>query len=131
MFLPYSGVSTAVLVFTKTNCGGTKDVWFYDMKADGYTLDQKRTECKENDIPDVLARWENLEAEASRTRKDQSFMVSVDEIRENDYDLSFNKYREVERERIVYEAPDKIFARIEEKEAEIAGLMKEYKKKFL
>lgn len=131
VFLPYSGVSTAVLIFTKTNCGGTKDVWFYDMKADGFTLDQKRTECKENDIPDVLARWENLEAEASRSRKDQSFMVPVEEIRENGYDLSFNKYREVERERIEYEAPDKIFARIEEKEAEIAGLIGEYKEKFL
>ena len=131
VFLPYSGVSTAVLVFTKTNCGGTQNVWFYDMKADGYTLDQKRTECKENDIPDVLARWENLEAEASRSRKDQSFMVPVDEIRANGYDLSFNKYREVERERIEYEAPEKIFARIEEKEAEIAGLIGEYKAKFL
>lgn len=131
VFLPYSGVSTAVLVFTKTNCGGTQNVWFYDMKADGYTLDQKRTECKENDIPDVLARWENLDAESSRSRKDQSFMVPVDEIRANGYDLSFNKYREVERERIEYEAPDKIFARIEEKEAEIARLIGEYKAKFL
>jgi len=131
VFLPYSGVSTAVLIFTKTNCGGTKDVWFYDMKADGFTLDQKRSECKENDIPDVLARWENLEAESSRSRKDQSFMVPVDEIRENGYDLSFNKYREVEREHIEYEAPDKIFARIEEKETEIARLIGEYKEKFL
>ena len=67
VFQPYSGVSTAIVVFTKTNAGGTDKVWFYDMKADGYTLDQKRTECKENDIPDIIARWKNLAAEENRT----------------------------------------------------------------
>ena len=109
VFQPYSGVSTAVLVFTKTNAGGTDKVWFYDMKADGYTLDQKRTECPENDIPDVIARFKNMDAEATRTRKDQSFLVPVEEIRDNDYDLSINKYKEVERVKVEYEAPEVIF----------------------
>ena len=100
VFQPYSGVSTAILIFTKTNAGGTDKVWFYDMKADGYTLDQKRTECAENDIPDVIARFKNLEGEESRTRKDQSFLVPVKDIQDNDYDLSINKYKEVERVKV-------------------------------
>ena len=95
VFQPYSGVSTAILIFTKTNAGGTDKVWFYDMKADGYSLDQKRTEVAENDIPDIEARYKNLAAEEKRTRKDQSFLVSVDEIRANDYVLSMNKYKEI------------------------------------
>lgn len=131
VFQPYSGVCTAVLVFTKTNTGGTDKVWFYKMKSDGYTLDQKRTECKENDIPDVLYRWENLRNETSRSRKSQSFFVPVKEIRENGYDLSFNKYREMEREHVEHEAPDIIFSRIEQQEEDIAKLVRQYKKKFL
>jgi len=131
VFQPYSGVSTAILIFTKTNAGGTDKVWFYDMKADGYSLDQKRTEVKENDIPDVIARFHNLEGEEGRTRKDKSFLVSVDEIRENDYDLSINKYKEVEREKVEYEAPEKIFGRIEALQEEISAAISEYKAKFL
>jgi type I restriction enzyme M protein len=92
VFLPYAGVSTAVIIFTKTNAGGTDKVWFYDMKADGYTLDQRRTECQENDIPDVVARFKNLDAEESRTRKEQSFLVPVEEIRANDYNLNIPRY---------------------------------------
>lgn len=99
-------------MFTKTNAGGTDKVWFYDMKADGYTLDQKRTECTENDIPDVIARFKNMDAEATRTRKEQSFLVPVEEIRDNDYDLSINKYKEVERVKVEYEAPEVIFGKI-------------------
>ena len=131
VFQPYSGVSTAILVFTKTNAGGTDKVWFYDMKADGYTLDQKRTECQENDIPDVVARFKNLETEAERTRKEQSFLVPVDEIRENDYDLSINKYKEVEREKVVYDAPEVIFNRIASLQEEINKAMAEFKEKYL
>ena len=87
VFQPYSGVSTAILIFTKTNTPNSTDkVWFYEMRADGYTLDQKRTECTENDIPDLIARWNNLAGEVSRTRKEQSFLVSVEELRANDYD---------------------------------------------
>ena len=131
VFQPYSGVSTAVLVFTKTNAGGTDKVWFYDMKADGYTLDQKRTECQENDIPDVIARFKNLEAEESRTRKEQSFLVPVDEIRNNDYDLSINKYKEVERVKVEYDAPDVIFSRIASLQEEINQAIDEFKEKYL
>ncbi len=131
VFQPYSGVSTAILVFTKTNDGGTDKVWFYDMRADGYTLDQKRTECADNDIPDIIARFHNMEAEASRTRQDQSFLVPVEEIREKDYDLSINKYKEVEREEVAYEEPSVIFARIEERMNNIQSAMAEFKAKFL
>ena len=127
VFQPYSGVSTAVLIFTKTNAGGTDKVWFYDMQADGYSLDQKRTEVAENDIPDVITRFHNLEAEAQRTRKDKSFLVPVDEIRQNDYVLSINKYKEVERERVEYEPTEVIMARIGLLESEIAAAFNELK----
>lgn len=128
VFQPYSGVSTAILIFTKTNAGGTDKVWFYDMKADGYSLDQKRNEVAENDIPDVIARFHNLEAEANRSRKDQSFLVPVDEIREKGYDLSMNKYKEIEREEVVYDAPEVIMERIEQLENEIQSALNELRK---
>lgn len=128
VFQPYSGVSTAILIFTKTNAGGTDKVWFYDMKADGYSLDQKRGEVQENDIPDVIKRFHNREAEAERTRKEQSFLVPVEEIREKGYDLSINKYKEVEREVVVYDAPEVIMARIEKLETEIQSALTELKK---
>lgn len=131
VFQPYSGVSTAILIFTKTNDGGTDKVWFYDMKADGYTLDQKRTECADNDIPDIIARFQHLEGEESRSRKDQSFLVPVQEIRDNDYDLSINKYKEVEREEVVYEAPSVIFGRIQERMDKIQAAMDEFNAKYL
>lgn len=127
VFQPYAGVSTAILIFTKTNAGGTDKVWFYDMKADGYSLDQKRTEVKDNDIPDIIARFKNLQEEASRTRKDQSFLVPVEEIRQNNYDLSINKYKEIEREKIEYEKPEIIISRIKTLEQEIAKAIEELK----
>ncbi len=128
VFQPYSGVSTAILVFTKTNAGGTDKVWFYDMKADGYSLDQKRDAVKENDIPDVIARFRNLEAEADRTRKEQSFLVPVEEIRDNDYDLSINKYKEVERVKVEYEKPEVILDRIKALESEIGSALSDLEK---
>ena len=131
VFQPYSGVSTAILVFTKTNAGGTDKVWFYDMKADGFSLDQKRTEVPENDIPDVIARFDNLAGEEARTRKDKSFLVPVDEIRANDYILSMNKYKEVEREVVEYEKPDVILGRIDALETEITAALKAFREKFL
>jgi type I restriction enzyme M protein len=131
VFQPYSGVSTAILVFTKTGAGGTDKVWFYDMKADGYTLDQKRTECPENDIPDVIARFKNLEGEAERTRKDQSFLVPVEDIRANDYDLSINKYKEVERVKVEYDAPEVLFDKIASLQADINDAMAAFKEKYL
>ena len=102
VFKPYAGVSTAVLVFTKTGSGGTDRVWFYDMRADGFSLDDKRSPIADNDIPDIVARFRHLDAEAQRSRKEQSFLVSVEEIRQNGYDLSINKYREVERVKVEY-----------------------------
>ena len=127
VFQPYSGVSTAILIFTKTNAGGTDKVWFYDMKADGFSLDQKRDPVTQNDIPDVIARYRNLEAEADRSRKEQSFVVPVEEIRANDYDLSINKYKEVERVRVEYEQPTSILERILTLETEINSALLDLK----
>jgi type I restriction enzyme M protein len=128
VFQPYSGVSTAIVIFTKTNAGGTDHVWFYDMRADGYSLDQKRSEVSDNDIPDIIQRFHNLDAEAARSRKDQSFLVPVAEIREKDYDLSINKYKEVEREQVVYDAPEIIMERLAQLEREINSAFDELKK---
>lgn len=134
VFKPYAGVSTAILFFTKTNSGGTDKVWFYDMKADGFSLDDKRTPLdqnkhNENNIPDIVDRYLNLEDEEQRTRKDQSFLVPVDEIRENDYDLSINRYKEIEYEAVEYDAPEKIIAELEQLEVEIQQGLKELKAK--
>lgn len=128
VFKPYAGVSTAVLVFTKTNSGGTDKVWFYDMKADGYSLDDKRSPISDNDIPDVVARFRHLEAESGRSRKEQSFLVPVEEIRMNDYDLSINKYKEVEREKVEYEPVTDILTRLEQTESQyLKGYSELYK----
>ena len=128
VFKPYAGVSTAVLVFSKTNSGGTDKVWFYDMKADGFSLDDKRSPISENDIPDVVARYHNLKAEESRSRKEQSFFVPVEEIRQNNYDLSINKYKEIEREKIEYEPVADILTRLEKTEGEyLKGYSELYK----
>ena len=128
VFQPYSGVSTAILIFTKTNAGGTDKVWFYDMKADGFSLDQKRDPVTQNDIPDVIARYRNLEAEADHSRKEQSFVVPVEEIRANDYDLSINKYKEVERVKVEYEQPAVILNRIKALEKEINSTLSDLEK---
>ncbi|WP_339193439.1 class I SAM-dependent DNA methyltransferase [Aeribacillus sp. FSL K6-8210] len=127
VFKPYAGVSTAVMIFTKTGVGGTDQVWFYDMKADGYSLDDKRTPIEENDIPDIIARFHNREAEKDRKRTEQSFFVPVEEIRENDYDLSINKYKEIEYEEVQYEAPSVILERVETLEKEIMQGLQELK----
>lgn len=119
VFKPYAGVSTAILLFTKTNAGGTNNVWFYDMRADGYSLDDKRNETTDNDIPDIIARFNNLDAETSRTRTDQSFFVPKEEIVANNYDLSINKYKKVERVVVEFEKPETILARIKTLQGEI------------
>lgn len=129
VFKPYSGVSTAILIFTKTDAGGTDKVWFYDMQADGYSLDDKRTkQDNEGDIPDVIARFNNLQAEADRTRKDKSFFVPREEIIANGYDLTVNKYKEVERVRVEYEKPEVILARIKSLQIEIDEAIVNYEK---
>ncbi|MBR5919783.1 MAG: SAM-dependent DNA methyltransferase [Bacteroidales bacterium] len=127
VFKPYAGVSTAILVFTKTGAGGTDKVWFYDMKADGFSLDDKRNPIADNDIPDVIARFKNLAAEENRSRKDQSFLVPVEEIREKDYDLSINKYKEVEKVKVEYERPEVVLGRIEALQSEINEAIQEFR----
>jgi type I restriction enzyme M protein len=131
VFKPYAGVSTAILIFTKTNAGGTDKVWFYDMKADGFSLDDKRNPISDNDIPDIIARFHNLEAEESRSRKDKSFLVPVEEIREKGYDLSINKYKEIEREKVEYEPSEVIMERISALEDEINAAINDFKTKFM
>lgn len=108
-----AGVKTSFLIFEKTNNGGTDNVWFYNMTNDGFTLDVKRSPIDGSDIPDIIQRFNNLEGELERTRKDKSFMVSVDEIRKNDYDLSFNKYKVVDIPRQTYRTTSEIFEDIE------------------
>jgi type I restriction enzyme M protein len=108
VFKPYAGVSTAVLFFTKTGTGGTDKVWFYDMQADGYTLDDKRAETKDNDIQDIVARYHNLNAESDRKRTDKSFLVPFVDIQANDWDLSINRYKEVVYDEVTYAQPSVI-----------------------
>lgn len=127
VFKPYAGVSTAILIFTKTGSGGTDKVWFYDMKADGYSLDDKRQEIKENDIPDIIDRFNHLEKEVDRGRTEQSFFVQLDEIVSNDYDLSINKYKEIVYEKIEYEPTEVILRKIEELEGQIQRELAELK----
>ena len=112
VFKPYAGVSTGILIFTKTGYGGTDNVWFYDMKADGLSLDDKRTPVAENDIPDIIERFSNRDKELERKRTDQSFMVPKQDIVDEDYDLSINKYKKVEYIPIDYPPTEEILANI-------------------
>jgi type I restriction enzyme M protein len=131
VFKPYAGVSTAILLFTKTgpvgqSRGGTDQVWFYDMRADGFSLDDKRSpQPDKSDLPDILTRWQALraqgqDAEAERKRTEQSFLVPKAEIVGNDYDLSINRYKEVEYEAVEYDPPAVILERLAKLDAEIA-----------
>jgi len=106
VFKPYAGVSTAVLVFVKG--GQTERVWFYDMEADGYSLDDKRDKIETNDIPDILKSWKGRSSSDEKDRKAKHFFVAVLEIRENAYDLSINRYKEIEYQEIQYDSPDEI-----------------------
>ena len=148
VFKPYAGVSTAILLFTKTNSGGTDNVWFYDMKADGWSLDDKRqpllpedklgfqpikngcsqlseAEHAKNNLPDVLARWRERDGnELMRDRTDQSFCVPKSDIVGNDYDLSINRYKEVVHAVSEHLPPKDILARLALLEAEIQAGMK-------
>ena len=123
VFKPYAGVSTAILIFTKTGHGGTDRVWFYDMKADGFSLDDKRSEVKENDIPDIIARFHNPAGEEGRARTEQSFFVPKQEIVDNDYDLSINKYKKTEYVAVKYPSSMEIMAEIREIEMKIGEEM--------
>jgi type I restriction enzyme M protein len=119
VFKPYAGVSTAILLFTKTGAGGTDKVWFYDMQADGYSLDDKRQPIEQNDIEDIIERYRNLEGETNRKRTEQSFFVNKEDIVENDYDLSINRYKEIVYEEVEYEEPKVIIKKIRNLEQQI------------
>ena len=119
VFKPYAGVSTAILMFTKTGAGGTDSVWFYDMQADGLSLDDKRQEIEANDIPDLLSRWQNRNMETDCDRTQKAFFVPKGEIEANGYDLSINRYKSVEYEEVSYEPPKVILGKLKGLEAEI------------
>lgn len=124
VFKPYAGVSTAILLFSK-DPAGTDEVWFYDMRADGFSLDDKRTPTAENDIPDIIERFNNLESEKGRKRTEQSFFVPKAEIVENDYDLSINKYKETAYVPVEYPPTSEILAELRSLESEISKAMDE------
>ena len=128
VFKPYAGVSTAILIFTKTEHGGTDNVWFYDMTADGFSLDDKRTQISDNDIPDIIERFRHLENENDRKRTEKSFFVPKQEIVDNAYDLSINKYKETEYIPVEYPPTSEIMANIREIEKQISQEMDELEK---
>lgn len=127
VFKPYAGVSTGILIFTKTNHGGTDQVWFYDMQADGRSLDDKRNPVSENDIPDIIERFHNKEKEVDRKRTEKSFFVPKQEIVDNDYDLSINKYKKIEYVPVEYPPTEEIMNDIFELEAQIGKELRELK----
>lgn len=117
VFKPYAGVSTAILVFTKS--GKTEHVFFYDVQADGFSLDDKRERVEENDLPDVLIRWEKKDPQKDTDRTAKAFFVSADEIRQNKYDLSINRYKEMVYGEEKYDPPKVILARMKTLETDI------------
>ena len=127
VFKPYAGVSTGILIFTKTGHGGTDKVWFYDMTADGFSLDDKRTPVAEDDIPDIITRFHNLQNEEGRERTEKSFFVPKSEIVENGYDLSINKYKKAEYKPVEYAPASQILAELQVMEANIAKGLRELK----
>lgn len=128
MFRPYAGVSTAILFFTKTESGGTEHVWFYDVQADGFSLDDKRNPVDANDLPDALTRWaSHTTTERDRACTEQSFTVPKDEIVAQGYDLSLNRYKEIVHDEVVHRLPLDIIADIEQMETEIAEGVAELK----
>ena len=128
VFKPYAGVSTAILIFTKTNSGGTDHVWFYNMEADGLSLDDKREAVVENDIPDILAKWKERDPQKKSDRKAKSFFVPVEEIQKEKYDLSINRYKEIEYKEIQYDPPVQILDKLEALEKEISADLKKLRK---
>lgn len=128
VFRPYAGVSTAILLLTKTNSGGTENVWFYDVTADGFSLDDKRNPVEANDLPDALNRWSvRLTTELARTRTEQSFCVPKAEIVARAYDLSPNRYKEIVDDEVFYQSPLEIITHIEKLEVEITNGLAELK----
>lgn len=129
VFKPYAGVSTAILIFTKTNSGGTDKVWFYDMRADGFSLDDQRTPLDQskhenNNIPDIEKRFTNLIEEENRNRFEQSFLVPLSEIKEKDYILTINKYKKIKNTTVMHKNPSEIFKDLSNIENEIVKGLK-------
>ena len=125
VFKPYAGVSTGILIFTKTGHGGTDNVWFYDMQADGFSLDDKRSPINENDIKDIVTRFHNLDGEKDRERTEKSFFVTKQEIVDNGYDLSINKYKKAVYEAVEYPPTEEIMAELYELQTKISEGMEE------
>jgi type I restriction enzyme M protein len=125
VFKPYAGVSTSILIFTKG--GETNHVWFYDMQADGYTLDDKRNKISESDLTDIVQRYKERRAQKDTDRKLKYFMVPQKEIFENNYDLNLNTYKEEVYEEVSYEKPNVIFGKLETIETTIQKGMAELK----
>lgn len=125
VFKPYAGVSTGILIFTKTGHGGTDNVWFYDMQADGFSLDDKRTAITDNDIPDIIARFKNLDGEQNRERTEKSFFVPKKEIIDNGYDLSINKYKKTVYEAVEYPSTTELMTDLYELQMKISEGMDE------
>lgn len=125
IFRPYLDVSTSILIFTKTNAGGTENVWFYDMQADGFSLDDKREEVEENDIPDIITRFSNLEAEKERSRKEKSFMVSKEDIAKNGYSLRMKEYKEIEYQKIEYPSSEELLNDVDALKDELVASLQE------
>lgn len=125
IFRPYSDVSTSILIFTKTNAGGTENVWFYDMQADGFSLDDKREEVEENDIPDIITRFSNLEAEKERSRKEKSFMVSKEDIAKNGYSLRMKEYKEIEYQKVEYPSSEELLNDVDALKDELVASLQE------
>jgi type I restriction enzyme M protein len=123
VFRPYAGVSTAILVFTK--CGQTDHVFFYDVEADGFSLDDKRDALTENDLPDALNCWKKRSAKRDTSRTAKHFMVPAEEIRKKDFDLSINRYKEAMHQEVQYEPPKKIIAKLRALETQIAENLSE------
>jgi type I restriction enzyme M protein len=122
VFKPYAGVSTAIMVFVKG--GETEDVFFYDVGADGFSLDDKRDEVRENDLPDALARWRARDPKKDKDRTAKHFVVPVAEIREKGFDLSINRYKEAVHAEVTHESPKAILKKLRGLEAEIADDLK-------
>ena len=151
IFKPYAGVSTAILLFTKTNSGGTDTVWFYDMKADGFSLDDQRNalldenklgvnpsekltseEHTKNNLPDIFSRWQERQSkELKQSRKNQSFTVKKEEIIANNYDLSLNRYKKLENKSVKHLPPQQLISELKILEDEIQLELKKLEKNFL
>ncbi len=129
VFKPYAGVATAILIFTKA--GETDYIWFYKMENDGYSLDDKRAKIEKSDLQDIIEKYKNRDAKKENDRKVKHFFVSKQEIVENEYDLSFNSYKEEVYEEIEYDAPEVILGRLDDIEKDIINGLNKIKSLFV